>query len=216
MSVLVGRPAPDFTATAVMGDGSIRDDFRLSDYKGSKYVALFFWPLDFTFVCPSEIIAHEKRRQAFEERGVQVGVRIRGAEQVARLEQLAMPRESRTEPLGSRLVDPLGGQAHGEPLEHGARLEDLDRLAVRYLAHARTAVRLPDDEALLLEPDEGVPDGAARHVERRHDVRLHESRVRRDLAAHDRLAKLLVVRVGVGRQSAHGRLPAKSSTCSPK
>jgi peroxiredoxin 2/4 len=77
MSVLVGRPAPDFTATAVMGDGSIKENFKLSEYKGKKYVALFFWPLDFTFVCPSEIIAHEKRRKQFEERGVQlVGVSI--------------------------------------------------------------------------------------------------------------------------------------------
>lgn len=76
MSVLVGRPAPDFTAPAVMGDGSIRENFRLADYRG-KPVVLFFWPLDFTFVCPSEIIAHEKRRKAFEERGVQlVGVSI--------------------------------------------------------------------------------------------------------------------------------------------
>jgi peroxiredoxin (alkyl hydroperoxide reductase subunit C) len=76
MSVLVGRPAPDFTAAAVMGDGSIKENFRLSDTRG-KYVVLFFWPLDFTFVCPSELIAHEKRRQAFEQRGVQlIGVSI--------------------------------------------------------------------------------------------------------------------------------------------
>jgi peroxiredoxin (alkyl hydroperoxide reductase subunit C) len=76
MSVLVNRTAPDFTAAAVLGDGSITENFKLSDYRG-KYVALFFWPLDFTFVCPSEIIAHENRRKAFEERGVQlVGVSI--------------------------------------------------------------------------------------------------------------------------------------------
>lgn len=71
MSVLVGRPAPEFTAAAVMGDGSITENFKLSDYRG-KCVVLFFWPLDFTFVCPSEIIAHEHRRKAFEERGVQL------------------------------------------------------------------------------------------------------------------------------------------------
>ncbi|MBI2382867.1 MAG: peroxiredoxin [Gammaproteobacteria bacterium] len=76
MSVLVGRKAPDFTAAAVMGDGSIKEDFKLADCKG-KPVVLFFWPLDFTFVCPSEIIAHEHRRKAFEERGVQlIGVSI--------------------------------------------------------------------------------------------------------------------------------------------
>lgn len=76
MSVLVNRAAPDFTAAAVLGDGTITDSLKLSDYRG-KYVVLFFWPLDFTFVCPSEIIAHENRRKAFEERGVQlIGVSI--------------------------------------------------------------------------------------------------------------------------------------------
>jgi len=76
MSILVNRPAPDFKAAAVLGDGSI-GELRLSDFKGKKYVALFFWPLDFTFVCPSEIIAHEHRRKAFEDRGVQlIGVSI--------------------------------------------------------------------------------------------------------------------------------------------
>ncbi|HSW13304.1 MAG TPA: peroxiredoxin [Solimonas sp.] len=75
MSVLVNRPAPDFKAQAVMGDGSFKE-IKLSDYKG-KPVVLFFWPLDFTFVCPSEIIAHDNRRKAFEERGVQLlGVSI--------------------------------------------------------------------------------------------------------------------------------------------
>jgi peroxiredoxin (alkyl hydroperoxide reductase subunit C) len=79
MSILVGRTAPDFTAAAVMGDGSIKEGFKLSDLRG-KYVILFFWPLDFTFVCPSEIIAHENRRAAFEERGVAlVGVSIDSA-----------------------------------------------------------------------------------------------------------------------------------------
>ncbi|MCZ7625648.1 MAG: peroxidase [Candidatus Methylomirabilota bacterium] len=71
MSVLVGKPAPVFTATAVMPDGSLKDNFMLSDYWG-KYVVLFFYPLDFTFVCPSEIIAFDHRVAEFEKRGVQV------------------------------------------------------------------------------------------------------------------------------------------------
>ena len=76
MSVLVTRQAPDFTAPAVLPDGSITENFRLSDLRG-KYVVLFFWPLDFTFVCPSEIIAHDNRYQQFKERGVElVGVSI--------------------------------------------------------------------------------------------------------------------------------------------
>jgi len=76
MSVLVTKPAPDFCASAVLPDGSIKADFKLSDLRG-KYVVLFFWPLDFTFVCPSEIIAHDNRMARFKELGVEVvGVSI--------------------------------------------------------------------------------------------------------------------------------------------
>ena len=76
MSVLVTQPAPDFTAAAVMPDGSIKEDFKLSDLRG-KYVVLFFYPLDFTFVCPSEIIAHDHRISKFKEMDVEVvGVSI--------------------------------------------------------------------------------------------------------------------------------------------
>lgn len=76
MSVLVTRKAPDFTAPAVMPDGTIEERFNLSSLRGS-YVVLFFWPLDFTFVCPTEIVAHDRRLAQFRERGVQVvGVSI--------------------------------------------------------------------------------------------------------------------------------------------
>jgi alkyl hydroperoxide reductase subunit AhpC len=75
MSVLVQREAPDFTAQAVMEDGSFKQ-VKLSDYRG-KYVILFFYPLDFTFVCPTEIIAFSDRASEFAERGVQLlGVSI--------------------------------------------------------------------------------------------------------------------------------------------
>ncbi|MDQ6964469.1 MAG: peroxiredoxin [Mariprofundales bacterium] len=71
MSVLVGRQAPDFTATTVLADGTIKEDFTLSSYRG-RYVVLFFYPLDFTFVCPTELIAFDHRIKEFESRGVQV------------------------------------------------------------------------------------------------------------------------------------------------
>lgn len=75
MSVLVNRPAPDFKSAAVLGDGTL-GELKLSELRG-KPVVLFFWPLDFTFVCPSEIIAHDHRLAEFKERGVQlVGVSI--------------------------------------------------------------------------------------------------------------------------------------------
>lgn len=75
MSVLVQKEAPDFEAQAVMPDGSFAS-LKLADFRG-KYVALFFYPLDFTFVCPTEIIAFSERVKDFEDRGVQLlGVSI--------------------------------------------------------------------------------------------------------------------------------------------
>ena len=71
MSVLVGKQAPDFTSAAAMADGSINEALSLSDYK-DKYVVLFFYPLDFTFVCPTELIAFSHRIAEFEKRDVQV------------------------------------------------------------------------------------------------------------------------------------------------
>ncbi|CAB5099612.1 Alkyl hydroperoxide reductase subunit C-like protein [Olavius algarvensis associated proteobacterium Delta 3] len=71
MSVLVAQRAPDFTAPAVMPSGIIEDNFTLSSLSG-HYIVLFFWPLDFTFVCPTEILAHDHRIEQFEERNVKV------------------------------------------------------------------------------------------------------------------------------------------------
>ena len=68
--MLVTKTAPDFNATAIMPDNSFKE-ISLSDYKGKK-VVLFFYPLDFTFVCPTELIAFDKRLAEFEKRGVQV------------------------------------------------------------------------------------------------------------------------------------------------
>jgi len=70
MAVLVTKEAPDFKAQTVMPDGSFQE-ISLSDYRGKK-VVLFFYPLDFTFVCPSEIIAFDHRVAEFEKRGVVV------------------------------------------------------------------------------------------------------------------------------------------------
>lgn len=75
--VLVTRQAPDFTAAAVLGNGQIVDSFNLKEHIKGKPAVIFFWPLDFTFVCPSEIIAFDHRYQEFKKRGVEVvGVSI--------------------------------------------------------------------------------------------------------------------------------------------
>jgi len=71
MSVLVGKPAPEFKTQAVMPDGSFKE-VSLSDYRGKQHVLLFFYPLDFTFVCPTEIIAFSERVEEFKKRGVEV------------------------------------------------------------------------------------------------------------------------------------------------
>ena len=77
MAVLVGRQAPDFTANAVLGDGSIVPDFNLKTHIDGKYAVIFFYPLDFTFVCPSELIAFDHRLEEFKSRNVEViGVSI--------------------------------------------------------------------------------------------------------------------------------------------
>jgi peroxiredoxin (alkyl hydroperoxide reductase subunit C) len=72
MSILVGRKAPDFTAAAVLGNGEIVSQFQLSETIKGKYGLLFFYPLDFTFVCPSELIALDRRMSQFKERHVEV------------------------------------------------------------------------------------------------------------------------------------------------
>lgn len=72
MSVLVGRKAPDFTVPAVLKNGEITDKFNLHDSLQNKYGLVFFYPLDFTFVCPSELIALHNRIEAFNDRNVEV------------------------------------------------------------------------------------------------------------------------------------------------
>ncbi len=77
MSVLVGKKAPDFTVPAVLADGTIVENFSLSETIKGKYGLVFFYPLDFTFVCPSELIALDHRMDKFKELGVEViGVSI--------------------------------------------------------------------------------------------------------------------------------------------
>jgi peroxiredoxin 2/4 len=77
MGVLVGKPAPDFNCSAVLGNGEIVDNFQLSEAIKGKYGLVFFYPLDFTFVCPSELLAVDHRMAKFKELGVEViGVSI--------------------------------------------------------------------------------------------------------------------------------------------
>lgn len=72
MSLLIGKPAPDFTVAAVRGNGEMVDSLTLSDEIEGKYGLIFFYPLDFTFVCPSELIALDHRMDQFNEKNVEV------------------------------------------------------------------------------------------------------------------------------------------------
>lgn len=72
MSVLVGRPAPDFNVPAVLGNGEIEPKFHFAEAIKNKYALVFFYPLDFTFVCPSELIALDKRMNEFTARNIEV------------------------------------------------------------------------------------------------------------------------------------------------
>lgn len=72
MSVLVGKQAPDFSADAVINGNQFAENFRLSQFKGKKHVVLFFYPLDFTFVCPTELHAFQEKLAEFEAKNTQV------------------------------------------------------------------------------------------------------------------------------------------------
>jgi peroxiredoxin (alkyl hydroperoxide reductase subunit C) len=77
VAVLVGKNAPDFTAPAVLSDGEVIENFNLADTIAGKKAVLFFYPLDFTFVCPTELLAFDSRVEEFKKRGVEViGVSI--------------------------------------------------------------------------------------------------------------------------------------------
>jgi len=72
MTMLVGRMAPDFTTAAVLGDGSIINNYNLRERTKGKYTVIVFYPLDFTFVCPSELIALDHRVAELKAKGVEV------------------------------------------------------------------------------------------------------------------------------------------------
>ena len=72
MAVLVGKKAPSFSATAVVNGGDFEKNFSLEQYVGKKYVVFFFYPADFTFVCPTELIAFQESINEFESRNVAV------------------------------------------------------------------------------------------------------------------------------------------------
>jgi alkyl hydroperoxide reductase subunit AhpC len=101
MSVLVTRPAPNFKSDAVMSDGTFKQ-ICLEDYKG-KYVLLFFYPLDFTFVCPTEIIAFSDRHEEF----AALNVQILGVSIDSKFSHLAWRNQPRTEGGLGDLAYPL-------------------------------------------------------------------------------------------------------------
>lgn len=70
--ILVGHQAPDFTTQAILPNGSVQKDWSFSEHSQGRYALLFFYPLDFTFVCPSELIALDKAYAKFKKRGIEV------------------------------------------------------------------------------------------------------------------------------------------------
>ena len=72
MTFMIGQKFPSITTTAVMADGSMNEEFNPATFNSDGYTVVFFYPLDFTFVCPTEIVAFDKAVQEFESRGVKV------------------------------------------------------------------------------------------------------------------------------------------------
>lgn len=114
----VGKPAPDFRARAVV-DGQFKE-ITLSQYRG-KNVVLFFWPLDFTFVCPTEIVAFNDALPEFRERNTEV----LGASVDSEFTHLAWQRTPRTEGgLGKVDFPMIADQTHAISRQYGVLLED--------------------------------------------------------------------------------------------
>ncbi|KAF7456284.1 thioredoxin peroxidase-like protein [Cryptosporidium felis] len=119
MSTLVRKSAPNFTAEAVMADGSFKR-ISLSDYRG-KYVVLFFYPLNFTFVCPSEILAFNQAQKDFEKLGVQL-LAVSVDSQYSHAAWRRTPLEQGgIGPVGFPLISDL---SHSISKEYGVLIED--------------------------------------------------------------------------------------------
>ena len=153
MPAQVTQPAPDFTANAVV-DGDVKKGYKLSDLRG-KYVVLFFYPLDFTFVCPTEIIAFSDRIADFEKRNCQViGVSVDS--EYSHLAWINTPRKEGglgelKYPLVADLTKKISAD-YGVLLDGGVALRGLFILDQKGIVHAITIHNLPlgrsVDEAL--------------------------------------------------------------------
>ncbi len=118
MSVRVGQPAPDFTATAVV-DMQFKE-IKLSDYRG-KNVVLFFWPLDFTFVCPTEICAFSDAADKFAERNTQ----LLGVSTDSQYTHLAWQKQDRKQGGVGKVNYPMiADTSHAISREYGVLLEN--------------------------------------------------------------------------------------------
>lgn len=127
MSNLITKEAPDFTANAVLADNRIESQFSLSSLRG-KYVVLFFYPLDFTFVCPTEILAFNEKLDEFESRNAEVvGVSVDSAYTHVAWKNTAVDRGG-IGPIRYRLVSDLNkdiSRDFGVLLDEGVALRGL-------------------------------------------------------------------------------------------
>jgi alkyl hydroperoxide reductase subunit AhpC len=152
MPTLVQKPAPDFTATAVVNEEF--KQLKLSDYRG-RYVVLFFYPLDFTFVCPTEIVAFSDRIQEFRDRGAEV-IGCSVDSQYSHLAWIQTPRAKGglgglTYPLVADITKKIGGD-YGVLLDGGVALRGTFVIDRQGVVRAVTVHDLPlgrsVDEAL--------------------------------------------------------------------
>ncbi|SFW26953.1 peroxiredoxin [Nitrosovibrio sp. Nv17] len=126
MTVLVTRPAPDFTKPAVLPNGSFNDAYNLRSEIAGKYAVLFFYPLDFTFVCPSEIIAHSNRAEEFRKRNVEViGISVDSQFTHYAWRNTSVDKGG-IGPVGITLVADVGGE-----IMHAYGVAHPDRVALR-------------------------------------------------------------------------------------
>ena len=184
--MLVTKPAPDFKAQAVMPDNSVKE-LKLSDYKGEK-VVLFFYPLDFTFVWPTELIAFDKRLAEFKKRNVQVlGCSVDS--HFSHLRWKEMP------------VNQGGIGKVGYPL-----LSDLDKSIARnydVLLGAKPATVLTEDDELETSVGGGVTLRASFLIDEEGNVR-HE--IKNDLPLGRNVDEMLRLIDALDHHNKHGEV----------
>ena len=174
--VLVTRQAPDFTSSAVLGNGEIVNNFNFKKHVNGKAAVLFFYPLDFTFVCPSELIAFDHRYEEFKKRGVEVVGVVKYAlaadvkHEIAKAYGIEHPEEG-VALRASFLIDKNGVVRHQivNDLPLGRNIDEMLRMVDALQFHEEHGEVCPAQWEKGKEGMKDSPEGVAKYLKQNAD-----------------------------------------------